>query len=115
MELCRYGRGLSRLEDIFRSYYAQIAHMRTVEKDKKMRTAPYVYHDGKRSRNVTYSTALRIMLKHQEKWICEMFLDAVNRNDAVKILKIAEAYDFSRITGTHSTGMPTLIGIGFYG
>jgi hypothetical protein len=83
------------MERIFNSYYSMVALVKMVANGGKMKKAQIIHYEGmKRGKKMTAIEGFKLMLQHSEKQICDLFLDAVNRNDADKILEIAETVRF---------------------
>lgn len=93
-QLASYGRELSRMDDLFRCHYANIATVKKLATNKIMANVPYESVEGNRRRKMTFLKVMQESQKHTEKAIFDIFMDAVNRNDASKILEIAETVRF---------------------
>ena len=53
-----------------------------------------VMHKGNRKINLSYRSMCKMTVRHIEKGICDIFIDAMKRNDADKIIEIAQAVWF---------------------
>ena len=94
IDLCKFGKHLSDLEQRIRSYYASIEEVNMAQSDKKIGRKPMVMHHGMRQRNITWLTASRFMMNHIEKGLCDLFVKALKANDADLIIEIAQAVLF---------------------
>jgi hypothetical protein len=94
VDVCKFGRQLSWLEQQIREYYASIEAVEMAKSDPKKGRMPMVMHDGLRQRNITWLTSAKFMLKHVEKGLVELFIKALKENDAELIIEIAQAVLF---------------------
>lgn len=84
------------MENTLVNYYASLASMKKLAKDKMALEPRYEFFDGKRThrRKMNFIEVCKLTKEHIEKGLFDIFVKALEENDDAKILEIADAVRF---------------------